>query len=343
MSSTTVTTNGRARRGEMRTALTTLAELHEATIDGPYDSSCATGFSPLDEVLSGGIRPGEVLLVGGKPGVGKTIACLQWARTMARQGIVAVYVCYEHDPVTLLARLLACELGEVARAAGRHLDLGVEELQGRLRDVAAGVLTLREALDSDEMLREAERQFVAYADRLVLFQGSGARTNVPSIGDALSRYTGEPVVLFVDYVQKVPVVPEIATESERVSRVIESLKELALEQNLGIVAVAAADQDGLTARRLHLHHFRGSTALAYEADGVVVLNEKLAVVSRAHAAYAPTRIEEFRSQVVFSIEKNRSGAADVDLEFAKDFAHYRFDPRGTWVADRLWTEGSIET
>ena len=124
---------------------------------------------------------------------------------------------------------------------------------------------------------------------------------------------------------------------------IESLKELALEQNIGVVAVAAADQDGLDARRLHLHHFRGSTALAYEADGVVVLNEKLAVVSRAHAAYSPTRIEEFRSQVVFSVEKNRSGAADVDLEFAKDFAHYRFDPKGTWVADRFWTEGSIET
>jgi predicted ATP-dependent serine protease len=33
---------------------------------------------------------GEVLLVGGKPGVGKTIACLQWARSMARQGVVAV-------------------------------------------------------------------------------------------------------------------------------------------------------------------------------------------------------------------------------------------------------------
>jgi len=144
-------------------------------------------------------------------------------------------------------------------------------------------------------------------------------------------------------VQKVPVVPEIALESERVSRVIEGLKELALEQDIGVVAVAAADQEGLSARRLHLHHFRGSTALAYEADAVVVLNEKLAVVSRAHAAYAPTRLEEFRSQVVFSVEKNRNGVAGIDLEFTKDFTHYRFDPNGTWVADRLWTEGSIET
>ena len=73
-----------------------------------------------------------------------------------------------------------------------------------------------------------------------------------------------------------------------------------------------------------------------------MLNEKLAVVSRAHLAYSPTRAEEFHRQIVFSVEKNRNGNPDVNLEFEKEFAHYRFHPRGRWVADRLWTEGSIE-
>ncbi len=93
---------------------------------------------------------------------------------------------------------------------------------------------------------------------------------------------------------------------------------------------------------LHLRHFRGSTALAYEADAIVVLNEKLAVVSRVHIAHSPQRAEEFHRQVVFSVEKNRNGSPDVHLEFEKDFSHYRFHPRGRWVAERLWTEGSIE-
>ena len=75
-----------------------------------------TGFDPLDEVLGGGIRPGEVVLLGGKPGVGKTIACLQAARAMAQQGVAVVYLCYEHDDVTLLTRLLSCELGEILGA-----------------------------------------------------------------------------------------------------------------------------------------------------------------------------------------------------------------------------------
>lgn len=336
-------TLGHLGRGEMRSALSTLAELHQALPVDPGASTRATGYSPLDDVLAGGTRPGELLLVGGKPGVGKTIACLQWARAMAQRGIVAVYLCYEHDPVTLLARVLSCELREAALAVGRYHDLGLDELQGRLRDVAAGTLTLREALDSDPLLVEAERRLAAYADRLVLFQGSGTRTDVSAADDAMSRFAAEPAVLFVDYVQKVPVLPDVTTESERVSRVVESLKELALDQDVTVVAVSAADRHGLTSRRLHLHHFRGSTALAYEADAVVVLNEKLDVVSKAHVAYSTNRIDEFRRQVVFSVEKNRNGVADIDLEFTKDFGFYRFDPQGAWVADRLWSETSVET
>jgi replicative DNA helicase len=74
----------------------------------------------------------------------------------------------------------------------------------------------------------------------------------------------------------------------------------------------------------------------------VVLNDKLDVVSKAHIAYSPTRIDEFRRQVVFSIEKNRNGMSDIDLEFVKEFGSYRFDPQGAWVAERLWHENSVE-
>ena len=36
-----------------------------------------TGFSPLDEVLNGGLRPGDLFVIGGPSGVGKTIFSLQ--------------------------------------------------------------------------------------------------------------------------------------------------------------------------------------------------------------------------------------------------------------------------
>src|ERR671911_176486 len=100
------------RRPRVRSALDTLAELHQLT-EPVRHAVVPTGFDRLDDVLAGGIRQGEVVLLGGKPGVGKTVVSLQWARAMAQRGIVAVYLCYEHDEVTLLTRLLSCEFGEM--------------------------------------------------------------------------------------------------------------------------------------------------------------------------------------------------------------------------------------
>jgi replicative DNA helicase len=327
-------------RPRVQSVLATLAALHQQA-DPAEHTVLPTGFDLLDDVLAGGIRQGEVVLLGGKPGVGKTIAALQWARAMAERGIITVYVCFEHDDITLVTRLLSSELGDGVTAAAAHFDVRHAELQARIRDVGAGAITLQQALDSDPLLDEAHGRLATYSDRLVLVTGSGAHTSVNAIRDITRGFAGQPVALFVDYVQKVPVFPVVAGENERIGRVIEGLKQLALDERLFVVAIAAADQAGLEARRLHLRHFRGSTALAYEADAVVVLNEKLDVVSRAHLAYSP-RADEFRRQVVFSVEKNRNGSPDAHLEFEKDFGHYRFHPRGRFVAERLWTEGSVE-
>ena len=342
-------TQTRARNGDAgatnaagRSALDTLADLHEAELRIPRPTPYATGFPVLDDVLNGGIRSGDLMLIGGKPGQGKTVAALQWARHIALTGNRAIYCCYEHDEVTLLTRLLACELGEVVAAHGESDLLRLDDLRDGLRSVSIGLRSIREVLDSDPLLLEAEAGLRAYADRLVLVRASGTRTDVPALAELVDAHGHDQTVLFVDYLQKVPVRPEPAEEAERVKRVAEALKELALSRHVAIVAIAAADRLGLTSRRLRLHHLRGSTALAYEADVAIVLNDKLTTVSKVHLAYDSTRTEEFRRQVVFTVEKNRNGAADVDLEFGKDFSNYRFHPAGGWVKERLWEEGTLE-
>ena len=42
-----------------------------------------------------------------------------------------------------------------------------------------------------------------------------------------------------------------------------------------------------------------------------------------------------RNWVVMSIEKNRSGRSNVDMEFLLDAAHFHLDARGAYVRDRL--------
>ncbi len=142
-------------------------------------------------------------------------------------------------------------------------------------------------------------------------------------------------MLVVDYLQKVAAGPELANDGDRVTRVAEGLKELALHGNIAVVAIAAADREGLSSPRLRLHHLRGSTALAYEADLAILLNDKHRIVSKMHLTYDPVRGEDFHNTVVFSLEKYRAGQANLDLEFRKEFASYRFNPAGGHVFDRL--------
>ena len=151
----------------------------------------------------------------------------------------------------------------------------------------------------------------------------------------MGELASDRTAVFVDYLQKVAVRPRATDEAERVTRVADGLKELALTRGVAVVAPVAADQAGLTARRMRMHHLRGSSALAHESDVVVALNEKWTAISKAHLAYNLARASTYHQWVVFSVEKNREGPAAIDTEFRKDFARYRFEPQGRFVAEQL--------
>ena len=253
-----------------------------------------TGFSAIDRVIDGGVHTRNLTVLAGAPGAGKTIAALQWARNLAREGDNAVLVCYEHDQSTLLTRLMRLELGELSA----ETRLGQQALQAKteLKQFAAGKSTMREAVASAPLLQEPYDAIESYADRLWLITASGTATDLEVLAE-LAR--GRTDALFVDYIQKVPVGRDQMTESERLVVVAQGLKEIAMTTNVAVVAIAAASKEGLQAPRLRLHHLRGSSALAYEADVVMVMNSKFDVVSRTQMTHDLQNVERFKNQVVF--------------------------------------------
>jgi replicative DNA helicase len=52
----------------------------------PIKPGHPTGFADLDKVLGGGLHPGTVTIIGARPGVGKSILCLQIAAHIAASG-----------------------------------------------------------------------------------------------------------------------------------------------------------------------------------------------------------------------------------------------------------------
>jgi replicative DNA helicase len=293
----------------------------------------STGFIPLDSYLSGGLRPGELTLLGGPQGLGKTTFALQVARQVAASGHQVLYVSYEHDPVNLLERLLAAEAGERAGLDAVPLRSVRALLEG---DGSAS--SLSEKLAETPGGAEALAAVSLDIDRFHVLRG-GVETTVPDIETAvrtITGSTGEGPLVVVDYVQKVSVPGLDADEEHRMASVAGGLKDLALTASVPILAISASDAAGIAdGSRLRTQNLRGASALAYEADCVLVLNDKFDVVARHHLVYGAANADRFRNYAVLTIEKNRGGVAGVDLEFRKRFEQARYERAGNLVEEQL--------
>lgn len=297
-----------------------------------------TGFDSLDTYLGGGLRSGELILLGGPQGLGKTTFALQVLRHAAVTGDSVVYFSYEHDASTVLERLIAIEAAAVAGIEAVSLRRVRESMEAG--DGRAG--SLEERLQNTVGGREAVAAFHSYAERLLVHRSSGADTSVYTIRQVVDQaraMTGRPPLVVIDYLQKVFVPGGSEVEEERVTKIVEGLKDLSLEVEVPVLAIVAADKEGLAAgRRLRVHNLRGSSALAYEADVVLIMNDKYDVVARHHLVYDVGNAERFRNWVVVTIEKNRTGLDKIDLEFRKRFEQGRFETVGSPVAEQLVDE-----
>jgi len=309
-----------------------------------------TGFAALDATLTGGFRSGELVLVGGAAGNGKTTLGFQFARNAVAAGGTALVFSYEHEAHTLLERLISMEALESLEGAGAVDTFGISN--------AADVHSVRAAFEAgsqgaplDALLagltggREAHAALTGYGDRLHLHESSGATTTLEEIARTVREVTataGAAPLVLVDYLQKIPVPG--ATEDERTTAAVEGLKDLALEVGAPIVAISAADKGALASgHRMRTHDLRGTSSLAYEADVVLIVSDKVDVVSRDHLVYDLGNLQRFRDWTVVTVEKNRHGRAQVELEFAKDFEHGRFHTRGNEVKERLIDERVFTT
>lgn len=291
-----------------------------------------TGFVPLDGQLGGGLRAGELVLIGGPQGLGKTTWAVQAARSVVRAGGRVVYFSFEHERLSFLERMVS----QIAFEAEGLEAPTTRRLRDRFQRASAAEqpVDLSGVLHGMPGAEQALKEINEIGDRFYLHESSGRTTTIAVIREVLDALPpGPPPVVVIDYLQKVP------AEGSENGEVVEELKDLALERDVTVLAVVAADKVGITpGHRLRVHEFRGSSSLVYEPDVVLILNEKYDAVARHHLVYGVGSAERFREWVVLSIEKNRGGSDRIDLEFRKQFAHARFDPEGQLVAEQLTDE-----
>ena len=142
-----------------------------------------TGFDALDTALTGGFRSGELVLLGGPQGLGKTAMALQMLRNAVAANRSAVLFTYEHDAHSILERLIAIEAGAIKGIEG----VGLAKIRAGFEARHSRARSMRERFADTVGGAEAVEALESYAQRLHVHTSSGMHTTLDEIRAAVSR------------------------------------------------------------------------------------------------------------------------------------------------------------
>lgn len=265
-------------------------ELGEQAASPDKTLGVTTGFKTIDETLLG-LRPGQMIVLGARPGVGKTSFALNLATNAAFAGASVAFFSLEMSKMEIAQRLLA--------ATAR---IGLQEIRSaRIRD------------DQWPQILEATDEL----SKLDIVIDDTPGTTITEVrAKARRMLRGKKLGLVIlDYLQLVSP-PEgghradsRATEVGEMSR---GIKIMAKDLEVPVVALSQLNRtvENRTGKRPQLSDLRESGSIEQDADIVCFLDRSMSEDEAAREDRPAV------GETTFIIAKNRSGSlADVPLTF----------------------------
>jgi len=206
-----------------------------------------SGFTGLDEFL-GGFQRSDLVIIAGRPSMGKTSLALSLARNAAvEQGACMALFSLEMAQEPLVSRILASE----AEVDSKQVRLWQhpEAQEPRIMDAIGRLSEAPIYIDDSPQLRVVEMR--SKARRLHFERGID--------------------MIIVDYLQLMQ--GEGRDEVEKISNISRSLKALARELNVPVLAVSQLSRQAerREAHRPYLSDLRGSGSIEQDADVVLFI------------------------------------------------------------------------
>ncbi|MGV9349477.1 replicative DNA helicase [Streptomyces spiralis] len=266
---------------------------HLRTLETPIEAAAVTGLVDLDHVVK--LRSGNVVVVAGRPGMGKSALTLGVALANAASGRPTLVHSMEMGKPEVLNRVLAAR----ARVGLHHLmDGGPANDDG---DWTRMVQVLPEL--------SALPLWMDYAARLTL---SRVRHRIK----ALTRETGHPPLVIIDYLQLMDTDQLNNRQSpyERVSEISRELKVIAEETSAVIICCAQLNRgsEHREGKRPAVSDLRDSGQIEQDASVIILLHRE--------DYYEPA--SEHAGEVDLIVGKNRNGVTTTvtvahQLHFAR--------------------------
>jgi len=262
-------------------------------------SGLASGYPELDKKTSGW-QNSDLIIIAARPAMGKTAMVLSMAKNMAVNYNTKVAIfSLEMSRLQLVNRLIqnVCEIEGEKIKSGRLTDREWNQLLSRIGtlqsapiyiDDSPGLSILELRTKARRLVREKGVQFIVI-DYLQLMNASGMK---------------------------------FGSREQEVSMISRSLKELAKELNIPIVALSQLNRSVESRsedKRPQLSDLRESGAIEQDADIVCFIHRPEYYLHGAARDDAP----ELRGKAEFIIAKHRSGSVgDVALRFRGQYARF---------------------
>jgi replicative DNA helicase len=230
------------------TARAAIMEVLRAADDGHGRRGLETGLADLD-VLTGGLEPGQLVVIAARPGIGKTALALSVAHHVARAGNRVAFFSLEMTKNELASRLVAAEAQVPARC---------------LRD---GPLDAEWAALSEAATAHGLDGF--FLDDRPAASLSYLRTR----GRRLRRQGGLGLIV-IDYLQLMAPADRRVSRAEQVGSLSRGLKALAKELHVPVIALAQLNREAESRadKRPMLSDLRDSGEVEQDADLVLLLS-----------------------------------------------------------------------
>jgi replicative DNA helicase len=250
-----------------------------------------TGFVDIDEMTSG-LQKGELVIVAGRPAMGKTSFCLNVAQHVAlRTGETAGIFSLEMSRAQLALRMLCSD----ARIDSHRLRTGklTEKDWARLAKAYTDLSQARLFIDDSATITPLEMR--AKCRRLKAEHNLG--------------------LVIVDYLQLVTSSGRVENRQQELSAISRSMKGLAKELDIPVIALSQLSRapEARTDKRPQLSDLRESGALEQDADTVMFIYRE--------EEYKAT--DENRGIAEIIIGKQRNGpTGNRRLAFIKEFTRF---------------------
>lgn len=245
-----------ATRGRSASQARTLAQILPDVIDGAQfgkSNVLGTGWPDIDRLI-GGLAPGRLVVIGARPGVGKSVMGTN----------LALHFAGHHGHAVLIASLEMPENEVGQRLLAAHASVNLTSLQNGLEDEAAWS---RIAARNEELL-----------DLPIYIEGEASQTifTIRRAARNVQRSRDDLALIVVDYLQLITSSSgdRNATEAQKLGEISRGLKILARESGACVVAMAQVNREGMrhSDGKPRMSDLRGSGAIEADADQVILLH-----------------------------------------------------------------------